>query len=219
MGRIMPGNSTTYSTMANNKQLVACPSCDLLQDMSALNDGERAYCSRCNHFLTRQLTDDVDKTLAYTLAAAILLIIANCYPFLSFKSGGIESVMTLPQTAWALYMNGMADLAILVAAFIIMIPAILLALILMLYIPIFRQTPTPWLSTVGRMVFTLQNWSMVEVFLIGVIVSLVKIAGMATVVLGLSFWAYVGFTLCFTLVFTYLDRYQCWLFIDKLQSQ
>jgi paraquat-inducible protein A len=60
---------------------------------------------------------------------------------------------------------------------------------------------------------------MVEVFIIGVIVSLVKIAAMATVELGISFWAYAGFAICFTLAISSLDRYQCWERIEALQRQ
>ena len=58
---------------------------------------------------------------------------------------------------------------------------------------------------------------MVEVFIIGVIVSLVKIAKMATVGLGVSFWAYVAFSILFTMVVSALDRYQCWEQIEALQ--
>ena len=58
---------------------------------------------------------------------------------------------------------------------------------------------------------------MVEVFIIGVIVSLVKIADMATIELGISFWAYAGFAICFTVAISNLDRYQCWERIDALQ--
>jgi paraquat-inducible protein A len=56
------------------------------------------------------------------------------------------------------------------------------------------------------------------VFIIGVIVSLVKIAAMATIELGISFWAYVGFAICFTLAIANLDRFQCWERIEALQT-
>ena len=52
--------------------------------------------------------------------------------------------------------------------------------------------------------------------IIGVIVSLVKIMAMATVVLGISFWAYTAFAICFTLAVSNLDRYQCWERIEAL---
>jgi paraquat-inducible protein A len=60
---------------------------------------------------------------------------------------------------------------------------------------------------------------MVEVFIIGVIVSLVKIAKMATVTLGLSFWGYVAFSILFTMAIASLDRYQLWEEIEALESR
>ena len=40
----------------------------------------------------------------------------------------------------------------------------------------------------------------------------------ATVVIGLSFWCYAGFTILFTLALSNLDRYQCWKLIEELES-
>ena len=117
--------------------------------------------------------------------------------------------MTLPQTALDLWKNGMPELALIVAAFIIVIPAVVLTLVLVLATWLLRNRPVRGLSLLGRIVFTLQNWSMVEVFFVGVLVSLVKIAKMATIVLGTSFWAYAAFCVVFTLALTNLDRFQC----------
>jgi paraquat-inducible protein A len=196
--------------------LIACHGCDLLVDVSGLADGERADCPRCGHFLTKVKLDAFSRVLAYTISALIFLVIANSFSFLSFSASGLESVMTLPQTAMELYEYGMPDLALLVASFIIIIPAVILLLLLAVVLPLLRQHPAPWLRGAARMIFTVQGWSMVEVFLIGVIVSLVKISAMATVVLGISFWAYAGFTICFTLALADLDRFQCWEAIDRV---
>jgi paraquat-inducible protein A len=68
----------------------------------------------------------------------------------------------------------------------------------------------------GRLVFTLEPWSMAEVFVIGAIVSLVKIAAMAGVVLGLSFWAYIAFCVCFTAALSSLDRAYVWDAIERV---
>jgi paraquat-inducible protein A len=64
----------------------------------------------------------------------------------------------------------------------------------------------------------LQKWSMVEVFFIGVLVSLVKIMKMATVVIGASFWAYAAFSICFVLCLSKLDRWHSWRRIEALQK-
>ena len=57
---------------------------------------------------------------------------------------------------------------------------------------------------------------MVDVFFIGVLVSLVKIAQMATIHMGISFWAYAAFSVLFILALSNLDRFQCWRRIEAL---
>lgn len=197
---------------------IACQSCDLITSVAGLQVGENAFCPRCGHFLTRKRADPYAHVLAYAIAGIVFLIMANSYSFLSFSSTGMESVITLRETPGAVWNYGMPIVAILVAAFIIVIPAFILVLLVLLCIPLLEDRYRPWLVPVAKGVFLTHNWSMVEVFIIGVIVSLVKIAAMATVELGISFWAYVGFTICFTLAMTNLDRYQCWVHIEALKS-
>lgn len=201
------------------KSLIACHGCDLLVDVGGLVDGELARCPQCGHFLTRVQHDAITRVLAYTISGVIFLVVANAFPFLSFAASGMESVMTLPQTAIELYGHGMTGIALLVAAFIIAIPALVMLLLLLLCIPLHRGLWTPWLVTTARWAFTVYNWAMVEVFIIGVIVSLVKISSMATVTLGVSFWAYAAFSICFTLALATLDRFQCWEMIEQLESR
>ena len=195
---------------------VACPGCDLLVDVSALTDGQNASCPRCGSFLTRLRGDAYERTLAFGSAGLVFLVLANQFPFLSFSSSGFENVMTLRQTPGALWSNGMPEVAVLVAAFIIIIPAAVLLMSLALCLPLSRNRYHPWLVPLAKGIFLARNWSMVEVFIIGVIVALVKIAAMATVVIGLAFWAYAAFTLCFTVTIANLDRYQCWEHLEAL---
>lgn len=196
--------------------LLACPSCDGLYEVSMLKEGEAARCERCGHFLTCYRSDELHRVSAYAISALIMLLLACSFPFLEFRSSGLESQMTLLQTPLSLYQNGMAGLAILVAAFIILIPAALLLILALLSFGLSRFTLKSWLRPLARTFFAFQSWSMVEVFLIGVLVSLVKLANLATIVLGISFWAYVGFAILFTLSVSSLDRFQCWRRIEEV---
>jgi paraquat-inducible protein A len=199
------------------KALIACLGCDLLVNVGDLHEGDSARCPRCGHFLTRLQRDAVSRVAAYAIAGMVFLALACSFPFLSFATAGMESVMTLPQTAVELYTQGMPAISLVVAAFIMVIPAVVLCLLALLCLPLLFGYPARWLVAAARWVFTLHNWAMVEVFIIGVIVSLVKIASMATVSLGISFWAYVAFSLCFTLALATLDRYQVWQLIEELE--
>ena len=198
---------------------IACHGCDLLVDVSEVADGQTAYCPRCGGFLTRVRHDAYNRVLAFSLAGLVLLVLANSYSFLSFSASGLESVMTLAQTPGALWQNGMWEMALLVGAFIIAIPAVVLTMLIALCLPLSLDRHNPWLVPVAKAVYLSQNWAMVEVFIIGVIVSLVKIAAMATVTLGISFWAYAAFSIIFTLAITSLDRFQCWEHIGRLEAQ
>jgi len=196
---------------------LACPSCDLVFDVSKLGEGESAKCTRCGHFLTVYHEDALHRVMAFTSSALILMVLACSFPFMTFKASGLESVMTLPETALKLWVYDMPGLSLLVAAFIIIIPTLMLFLILFLVSALLLNRNYSWLPRVGRLVYTLESWSMVEVFFIGVLVSLVKIAKMATIVMGISFWAYGAFSILFILAMSGLDRAQCWQRIEALR--
>lgn len=197
---------------------IACRGCDLLVDVAGLADGETAVCPRCGHFLTRYHSDAFSRTLAYTVAALVLLIMASSYSFLSFSLSGLDNEITLGQAPATLWNYGMPEAAIVVGAFILVIPGIILVLLLGLSLFVLYERHDQWLITLARGVFMMRNWAMVEVFIIGVIVALVKLSSMATVSLGISFWAYVGFAICFTLAVASLDRYQCWRQLELLEK-
>jgi paraquat-inducible protein A len=198
---------------------IACPACDLIYDVSGLADGETANCARCGNFLTTRKDDAFERVTAYCIAALVMLAVAFAFPFMQFSRAGLENTMTLPQTVLELWTNNMPGLALIVASFIIVIPALVTLCMLVLSMTLSRNLAPDWLRGLGSTVFHLQNWSMVEVFFVGVLVSLVKIAKMATIVLGLSFWAYAAFTVLFTLAITNLDKFQSWQKIETLNPR
>ncbi len=197
---------------------LACIQCDLLVTFPDLREGERATCPRCDHVLSSRSPNGLARSLAFALSAAVLLALANAFPFLSLEAKGLESVMTLPRAALELYREGYGTMAAMVLAFIAGVPALMIGVLIALVTALLRQRRTTWLVPAGRALFWLTPWSMVEVFVIGVIVSLVKLHHMAHVVLGVSFWAYVAFTLCFTAAMSSLDRFEVWEEIERCSA-
>jgi paraquat-inducible protein A len=195
-------------------ELTACIECDLLVRVGEIGGDERAECPRCGHVITVASSDGLTRALAFAIAAAILLALANSFPFMALKSQGLEQVMTLPRTAVELYRDDYTLLAVLVLGPIVAVPGLMLATLIALLTYVRQRRPASWLVPAGRSLFLLSPWTMVEVFVIGVLVSLVKIAAMAAVVLGISFWAYVSFAVCFTAAFSSLDRLEMWREIE-----
>ena len=140
------------------------------------------------------------------------------HPFLTINSSGIESAVTLLQVVWYLADYGANTVAVLVFFIIVLIPAIMLTAIILLSSMLLKTWFPDWMLLVTRWLFNFNTWAMVEVFSIAVIVSLVKIASMAKVDIGWSFWAYLAFTSMFLLANTSLDRLSIWSTVDRLRS-
>jgi paraquat-inducible protein A len=140
--------------------------------------------------LHRGVDNSIDRTLALTFAGLILFIVANSFPFLAFKMQGQETHTTLISGVIGLYDEGKWEIALLVLLTTIVVPLMQLLIQLYVYLPLrFNRTPL-FMATVFRFAGSLQPWSMMEVFLIGIIVALVKLLGMAQIVPGLALWSF-----------------------------
>ena len=203
--------------MVSQRQ-TACIECDLVVDVPDLQPGENAACPRCGHVITSCRADGLTRSLALAISALVLLALANSFPFMALEAQGLEKVMTLPRTAVELREEGYVVLAVLVLGVIVIIPALILLTVVALCLPLVRGRSAPWLVPGGRLLFLLGPWSMAEVFIIGVIVSLVKIVHLADVELGIAFWAYASFVVCFTAALASLDRLTLWREIERCRT-
>ena len=201
------------------EQTVGCPECDLLGEVGELNPGERAKCARCGCVLSVCFEDPYARAWSFSVAALVVLAIAFSFPFLSISAAGVTNSMTLVQTVLYLAQYGADAIAFLVSLFVILVPLVMLTFMVVLATALRANRFHPWLRVPTRWLFHLNAWSMVEVFAIGVIVSLVKLAAMAKVTLGPSFWAYLAFTVLFLVAFSAMDRLSVWRDIERLSGE
>ena len=175
----------------NTDNLIACHECDLLHRIPE-HEGPRCVsrCRRCNAALHTGVENSIDRTLALTLAGMVLFVVANSFPLLAFKLQGQESQATLISGVIDLYNQGKWEIAILVLLTTIVAPLFQLLLHLYVFLPL-KFNRIPWnMAKVFRFTQSLTPWSMMEVFLIGIIVSIVKLVGMAQIVPGLALWSF-----------------------------
>ena len=171
--------------------LIACHECDLLHRVQPLPEGGVAQCTRCGAVLYRQKKDSLNRTLSLTIAALILFLVANTYPFLAVKSGGLIQRTTLITGSKELYAQGMEILALLVLFTSILAPLVHLVGMLYMLLPLkFNRLPRN-LPKVFRLLQRLQPWGMLEVFMLGILVSVVKLAKMAKIVPGIALYSFL----------------------------
>jgi len=197
---------------------IACHECDLLVKLPALKEKQKAFCPRCNFLLTAKYKDAINRILVFSSSGLLFLALAMSFPFINFNAQGQERVIDLQQSISILIQENYTSLALLIYLSIIIIPALFLAGIFYVYLAIKSGHLLPATRAVMRVLLSLLPWSMVEIFLIGILVSFIKIISLADVSLGLSFWAYVLFTLCLTIVIIHLDKHQVWHKIHAIDS-
>ena len=190
--------------------LIACHECDLLYHVRPLPEGGVARCVRCGAVLYRQKKDSLNRTLSLTIAGLILFVVANTQPFLAMKSGGLVQETTLITGTRELYAQGMEALALLVLFTSILAPLVHLLGMVYVLLPLkFNRLPRN-LSGVFRFVQSLQPWGMLEVFMLGILVSIVKLAKMAKIVPGIALYAFLVLIFVMAASSASLDPHLIW---------
>ena len=183
-----------YNQPLDDSSLIACQHCDLVQRLPELEPGASARCPRCSKELWRRREDSLNRTLALTLAAAVLYVIANSVPMLGLTIVGRGASTTVIGGAQHLWNNGQQLVAALVLFTAVIAPALQIGLMLAILLGAMRQPAPRWVGALLRHHPTTRIWSMIEVMMVGVLVALVKIADYATVIPGVALfvlWALV----------------------------
>ena len=197
--------------------LIGCHECDAVIEDPYVPDGGSALCSRCGGTLLRRRDATIEITLALTLAGAILFVVANAYPFLSFEMQGRVTQTTLASGATSLWEQGYQAVAALVFLTTILAPAIEIFLIIYVFAPLHFGRIAPGTKLSMRAIAMFRPWSMMEVFLIGIFVALVKLADMAEIVPGLALWAFALLIPVLAAASSFLDPQVVWRRIGSLQ--
>ena len=192
------------------ESLIACHECDLLHRVQPLADRETARCIRCGAVLYQRKKNSLERTLALVLAGLILFVLANSFPFLAFKLGAQVHQTTLLTGIRELYAQGMQGLAVLVMLTTVLVPLAQLLGMLYVLLPLKLGRRLPKLMEVFRFVRHLQPWSMMEVFMLGILVSIVKLAKMAKIVPGISIFSFLALIFVLAASASTLDPHVVW---------
>src|ERR1700675_2323196 len=130
--------------------LIACLHCDLLQHLPDLEPGASARCPRCNKELWRHREDSLNRTLALTLGAVLLYVIANSVPMLGLTIGGRGASSTVIAGDLHLWDNGQKTVGVLVLFAAVIAPALQIGLMVAIVLGGMRARPPRWVGTLLR---------------------------------------------------------------------
>ncbi len=208
--REIPRVDLTPPESRARRRLRACQECDWVVALPPLRGGEKADCPRCGHTLVKRHQRPAQRSMALALSALIALAVALSFPFISFSVGGVGNRIELSQTATTLIGFHQPVVAGAVILTIIVLPAVYLLGVIWLQLGLLRDAPLPASRAIARSLAQLNPWMMADVFIIGALVSLIKIAGMAQIELGVSFWAFCAFALLLLFTTQSIDADWMW---------
>jgi len=180
--------------------LIVCRECDTVYRRPRLAPGDTARCETCEATLHGVSHPNVDGWLALTAAAGIVFAIANVCPLIRIDLHGLHSEATLWQSVMALAHGTAAPIAVSAALTVVVVP--FLQIVLLAWVLAYSRAGrlAPGFAPVMRLLAALQPWSMVEVALLGVLVSIVKLSSFLTVAPGVGIWAMAASMVLITLI-------------------
>lgn len=189
-------------------EVVACHTCDLLQRSIPLAPGATALCARCGSPLFR--TGHPERALALTLTALLVFVIASAFPIATIETQGRYNAASLPGAVGLLWDAEMHLLALLVLVTTLLVPLLELTLLAVILGALLADRPSRPIRLMLRLISGTRPWGMVEVFMLGVLVSLVKLAHLANVVPGVALWSYAVLMLLLAAIWSNIDSRELW---------
>ncbi len=195
--------------------IIACHECDLLQREILLRKGDFATCSRCGSVLYRNLPESLDRTLAFSLAAAVMFLLANTFPIFGIELQGNRMAMNLVEAVHSVWNQEMKLIALLVLITTVLIPAFEIIMMIYLLMSLKFQRMPPGANLILRMLQSVKPWGMVEIFMLGVLVSLVKLSHDFIIIPGVAIWSFGLLTVLIAAVAASFNPRDIWINVER----
>jgi paraquat-inducible protein A len=198
----------------DTSSVIVCHACDLVHRLDAIADKARVRCIRCQAELYRTNSASVDTAIALAVSALVLLMLSNAYPLVELQLNGSNRATTLVGAALGLYSQGYALIAALVLLTTVLIPLFQIVSLLYVLLPLRMNRRAPGQNELFRTLTHLRPWAMSEVFMLGAVVALVKLAAMAQVIPGVALFSYGMLMLILSALTSVTPTEQFWRWVE-----
>ena len=190
--------------------LFVCHECDALQRVPAIEPGHQATCARCKSRLFRNPRGGIDKPLAFTIAAMVFFIIANVFPIMTLTIVGVKLNTTITGAAYVFFQQGSPELAAIVWLPSVLIPGLIITGLFYVLFSIRFQMDWRFTKPILVWISRLLPWGMMDVFMLGILVSIVKLVSLAHVVIGTGFYAFAILVILYASILASLEPHTLW---------
>ncbi len=209
-------DAVTTKPLLSVKNFIACPECDLLLRITELRPGEQALCPRCRCQLARPHRHSIEVCLGLSIAGLIISIPAYTLPLLGMKLLGKSHSGLLWSGVAGLFQEGLWALAIVVFLASMAFPITHLLLTFFISVHLHVNKANRYLALCMAWLQHIEEWAMLEIYALGIIVACVKLSASADLIFGFGLYAFVVLLAITVVLAATLDAQFFWRKIAEL---
>lgn len=198
------------------RSLASCSVCHLAIDMSEVSNAH-ILCPRCYANVTMRKPHSLSKCWAFLIAAFVLYIPANIFPIMTLVSFARESKETIISGIFQLFHTGQWGIGVVVLVASVFVPIFKIAALMFLVLSV--QLKWQWnplaRAKLYRFVEWIGRWSMIDIFMISVLVAIVRLKELASIEPGIGAMAFASVVILTMLASKVFDPRLIW---DNIQG-
>ncbi|WGO99046.1 PqiA/YebS family transporter subunit [Saccharophagus degradans] len=204
----------TQEFLEQQRDWLICHDCGEIQKVVAISPEHEMLCFNCGASLHSGKGRWLAAATALSLAALVLFIACNFLPFLTLEIGMQSHTTTIMDGVGALMARNQWLLAGLVVTTTFLFPLFEICAYMYVLLPYQFNRRMPGHTPVLRWLIQAQSWSMLEVFMLSVVITTVKLTDMAVLKLGPGAYLFFMLVAILQLIFLKIDRRKLWQWIN-----
>ena len=176
--------------------------------------GHSIICPRCGKTISRRTTDSIVKALALSIAGLLMYLPAILLPLMTMKSFGFSDSANILDSIVNFYRNGYYFVSFMVLISAVIFPFFLLTSIFAISLQLYLQRYPSYLARLFRIHLHLEEWAMVEVYLLGIMVTIMKMNDSTEINYHTGIFCFIGLVLLTITIATIVDKDLFWQSIE-----
>lgn len=204
-----------HSPTASHQSFTACPDCDLLVSFTEPQAGYSVVCPRCGRVIHKKTEGSIAKTLALSIAGLLMYLPAITLPLMTFKSFGFSDSANILESILNFYRNDYYFVAAMVLLSAVVFPLVLLTGSFFISLQLHRRRYPPFLARIFRLYEHLEEWAMVEVYLLGIMITVIKMGHTSEIQYDSGIFCFTALVVITLAIYTVIDRDLFWQTIEN----
>lgn len=159
--------------------------------------------------------NSVDKTLAFALTGLILFVPANFMSIMTLDTLGLEQAGSIYDGIIVTYNSGYLFVSLMIALTSFAFPLVKLSLLFMISLNLKLRRYSEDLPLLMRWYRHLDEWGMLEVYMVGILVAIIKLHHMAHIHYDIGFFCFIGLLLVALCSSVTMDEHEYWQHIEN----